>query len=114
MLPNACYLRAHRRRLGLTQRELATLLGFSHEWNVCRYEQDIRTPDLEIACACQVIFDVPVGELFPGIYASVEDRVIKRAEELVASLKAGKPGPRRDHKLQSLSALLEHRASTRF
>lgn len=113
MSPIACYLKTHRRRLGLTQRELAALLGFSHEWNVCRYEQHTRTPDLEIACACQIIFGVPVEELFPGIYASVEDQVIRRAEELVVVLGARKSSPRRDHKIRSLNTLLTRRPSAR-
>jgi transcriptional regulator with XRE-family HTH domain len=85
-LPN--HLRAYRRRDGLTQGQLSFLLGAYDAATVSRYERYVRQPDLETALACQAIFDVPAEEIFPGVHASVEARVRKRASLLLDRLAA--------------------------
>lgn len=80
-LPN--YLRAHRKRLGLTQNEVAHLLGAAGAAKMCRYEKFARTPTLETALACEVIFKKPVRELFAGLYQKTERKVAARAASLL-------------------------------
>lgn len=73
-----CYLRTHRRLWGLTQKELASLLGLTSGSQVSRLEKCKRAPTLKAAIACQVIFGIPPAALFPRLYAEVEEQVMTR------------------------------------
>jgi transcriptional regulator with XRE-family HTH domain len=77
-LPN--YLRSQRKRLALSQSEMAFLLGTQSETKVCRYERFIREPSLEAALAYEVIFQRPIKELFAGRYREIERQVAARAK----------------------------------
>ena len=82
LLPN--YLRANRKRLALSQDEVAFLLGNRSGGKVCRYERFVRHPSLETALAYEAIFKRSVSELFPGLYQNVEHQVAERAKVLAA------------------------------
>jgi len=82
-LPN--YLRTHRKRLTLSQEEVALLLGIGgmdKGIKVCRDENCVREPSLQIGLAYEVIYGKPVRELFRGIYEQVERKVAERAKVL--------------------------------
>src|ERR1039457_6727515 len=81
-LPN--YLRANRKRLALSQDEVAFLLGTQNGAKVCRYERFVREPSLATALAYEAIFKRLVSELFPGLYQKVEQEVAARAKPLAA------------------------------
>ncbi len=98
------YLRTHRKRTGLTQDELALLLGCKSGTKVSRYERLTREPNLETAFACQAIFGVPAHELFPGIYQNVEQIIKKRAEQLKEKL--GGTNAAVKYKRQALNAII--------
>ena len=83
-LPN--YLRLHRKRLGLSQKEVAFLLGGYDVSKPCRYEHFSRIPSLRTALALAAIFRVSVHELFPGVYEKVEKVVFRQAQRLEARL----------------------------
>lgn len=72
-----CYLRTHRKIWGLTQEELASLIGFGSATQISRIENGKRAPRVESALACQVIFGIPPKEMFPHAYALVEERVMR-------------------------------------
>ena len=74
-----CYLKPYRRRWGLTQKELAILLGFQTGAVVSRLERVLRHPTLETAYAVEIILGTPPAELFPGLYGRVRKQVIARA-----------------------------------
>ena len=100
------YLRTHRKRKCLSQEELAYLLGFSSPAKVSRHEMLRRHPDLQTAFGCQVLFDAPAHEVFPGFYAKVEQTVIIRAQSLHEKLESGFKSARTMHKIEFLNALL--------
>jgi transcriptional regulator with XRE-family HTH domain len=77
-----CYLHTHRRQWGVTQEELAFLFGSKSASVVSRLERREHNPSLKAAFACQVIFGIASDELFPKLYAEVEDAVMRRAHEL--------------------------------
>jgi transcriptional regulator with XRE-family HTH domain len=83
-LPN--YLRAQRKRAGLSQKEVAFLLGCRCGAKVSRYERFKREPTLRAAIACAVVFHVPVRELFAGIYDDVARVTERRSRELARRL----------------------------
>jgi len=101
------YLRTYRKRAGLTQDELALLLGCTSGTKVSRYERLTREPNLETAFACQAIFGVPAHELFPSIYQNVEQIIKKRAELLKERLSGTNAAVK--YKLQVLNAIASPR-----
>lgn len=86
------YLRTYRKKSGLTQREVAFLLGCQNGAQVSRYEKRRRLPPLQTALACEAVFGVPVAELFAGVRDVVAKNVGKRLHELRSKLenKTGK------------------------
>lgn len=98
------YVRRHRLRAALTQREMAHLLGCQSPATVCQYEAEKREPDLRTALAYQVAFGVPVEKLFPGIHREVEQDVLKRADRLSKQL--DKDRPALAHKREALRSIL--------
>jgi transcriptional regulator with XRE-family HTH domain len=76
-LRRRCYLRTLRRNWGLTQKELAQLIGTIRAAQVSRYENSKRAPRLEVALACQAIFGVPPATMFPDAYALAEEEVMR-------------------------------------
>src|ERR1700682_4906967 len=85
------YLRAYRRKSGLTQGEVGFLMGRKNGAQVSRYEKRHRLPPLETALACEEIFGVPVGELFAGVRQAVGRDILKRRLELRAKLQTKTP-----------------------
>ena len=78
------YLRSHRKQSGLSQDEVAFLLGVGNGSLFSRYEKRRRVPPLETALACEAVFGVPVAELFAGIRERAERDVAERRIELKA------------------------------
>jgi transcriptional regulator with XRE-family HTH domain len=62
------HLRANRKRLALSQDEVAFLLGAVDGAQVSKYEHFTRIPTLETALACEVIMKRSASELFGGMY----------------------------------------------
>lgn len=87
-LPN--YLRANRKRLALSQADVAFLLGTQSGAKVCRYERFVREPSLQTALAYEVIFKRSVSELFSGLYQKVERQIAKRARALADKARSEK------------------------
>ena len=102
-LPN--YLRANRKRLALSQDEVAFLLGTQSGAKVCRYERFVREPSLETALAYEVIFKRSVSELFPGLYQKVELQVAARVKALAARTDRGKSNGQAVRKREALADL---------
>jgi transcriptional regulator with XRE-family HTH domain len=80
------YLRMYRKRSGLTQRDVAFLLGCQNGAQVSRYEKRKRVPPLQTALACEAVFGVPVAELFAGMRESVEKEIRRRFVAIQARL----------------------------
>jgi len=73
-----CYLRTHRRVWGLTQPELASLLGLGSASYLSRIEHGKYAPKIEVAIACQVLFGITPSAMFPHVYFSVEEDVVRK------------------------------------
>src|ERR1039457_593139 len=85
LLPLTNYLRTYRKRLAMTQEEMASLLGVKGEdrgVKVCRDERFAREPSLAMALAYEVIYQRSVRELFAGVYEQIEREVAARASSL--------------------------------
>ena len=80
------YLRRHRRRSSLSQRELGHVLGYGNEGCISRHESFRILPSLEIAIGYEVVFRVPVSELFAGLRDEVTEDVEARLAQLEQTL----------------------------
>ncbi len=99
-LPN--YLRASRKQAGLSQDDLAFLLGCETGTKVSRYELFRRQPGLSTVFALEAIFQKPARELFAGMYEDAEQQTADRARRLIQRLNKH----RDDAQLQRKLALL--------
>ncbi len=77
-LPNNLWLA--RKRLGLSQKWVAALLGRRSVSAISEYERGVKTPPLPIALKLQLIYRTPLAELFPTLQslASVEVATIRQ------------------------------------
>ena len=103
------YLRTYRKRAGLTQEDVAFLLGGEVGTTVGRHERSGREPSLETAIRYEAILGTAVRELFAGVYAEVETEVRARAEELLSRLQGSGHGldSTRGETLAALAGLQE-------
>jgi transcriptional regulator with XRE-family HTH domain len=72
------YLRSYRLRWGLSQGDLAYLIGWSRPEVISRVERKKRVPTLKLVIGCFILFGTPAAELFPDISANIEDEVMAR------------------------------------
>src|SRR5437867_9936650 len=105
------YLRTHRKRVGLSQDDVAFLLGCRSGAKVSRYERLARRPSLETAFAYEAVFGVPARELFAGVYEKVEEEIRKRARVLAGKLKAAQPDRTIRRKMEALQAMTAARVT---
>ena len=102
-LPN--YLRASRKQAGLSQDDLAFLLGCGSGTKVSRYELFRRQPGLPTVFALEAIFGKPARELFAGMYEDAEQQTAERARQLIRRLKEHRVGPQLRRKLALLQTV---------
>lgn len=80
------YLRRDRRAWGLSQSELARLLGFTSRSLVSKLERGERAPSVEALLAAMVLFGATAPELFPQFYSHIKERLMRDAAALFAKL----------------------------
>jgi len=90
-------LRSLRRRAGLSQSDLAELLGYLRKGDISKHERGAITPSLLVAFSYEVIFHVPASELFPGIYKTVERRLEERLLQIEQELHQSSAKGRKAH-----------------
>lgn len=69
------HLRRHRKRAGLSQREIGALLGYKSQWQISRHERSETIPPLLTALAYQVIFQIPVSVIFSPMHGAVLETI---------------------------------------
>jgi transcriptional regulator with XRE-family HTH domain len=82
------FVRAHRRRCGFSQAELALLLGVASSTTVSRIERSVRTPTATVMVACCILFGLPAPELFTSLHDEIEEVVGIAAKDLYDGLEA--------------------------
>lgn len=105
--PLASYLRSHRLKACMSQREVAELVGFIAHHQVSNHEQLTTIPTLFVALSYQVIFAVPVAELFPGLFETIrhniEGRLMTMEKALQDSIAKGRKAETVARKLEWLA-----------
>lgn len=82
----ANYLRTHRKKAGLSQIEIARLLGYENQGAVCHHERFQSMPSLLTALSYEIVFQAPISELFAGLRDSAEQLVEDRISQLASEL----------------------------
>lgn len=100
------YLKTYRKSMGLSQTEVARLLGCSSGAKVSRYERFIRQPSLETVFAFEVVFGAPGRELFAGMFERVWRKTIRRSRAMVIRLSKSSMDQRTVYKLKALRAII--------
>ena len=104
-------MRVLRRRLGLTQKELAYLVGYESDTQISHIENGSRTPQLAEVLVIELVFGIPAVTIFPEVRFAVSSRVRRRVTHVLNSLERSGAAPRR---LSYKAAQLERvRASLR-
>src|ERR1700709_382296 len=99
LMPYPCRLRPYRKAAPLSQRDLGLLLGLASQSSVSEYEAALKRPNLATAVACEILFGVPIKDLFPALYEEVRQDLVARAKEV--------PRPKSEKPLAALTALLD-------
>jgi transcriptional regulator with XRE-family HTH domain len=101
------YLRARRKKAGLSQRELGRLLGYAGEGAVSRHEQSKTVPPLSIAITYEIIFQNHVSELYPAVTEkmkmTIEQRLLDFEKEMQGKAAKSSHAIHIDQKLAWLS-----------
>lgn len=102
-------LQRYRKRNGLTQEEMAFLLGCKSPAQVSQYERLRRQPSGETMLRCQAIFGEPVDKLFPVLSEQVEEETKTRARELRDRICQGGRSASAKRKLEFLKDIMDRR-----
>lgn len=103
-LPN--YLRSFRKRTGLSQPDIAYLLGGHDGGPVSRYENFHITPSLKAALAFVILFRATEQELFKGDYQKIERTIFVRAKRLHDRIAKEPPTSLTARKLTALKEII--------
>jgi transcriptional regulator with XRE-family HTH domain len=109
------FVRAHRRRCGFSQAELALLLGVASSTTVSRIERSVRTPTATVMVACCILFGLSAPELFTSLHDEMEEVVATAAKNLRDELegKTDKLSVRKREHLEELLSRLVSRNRSR-
>jgi transcriptional regulator with XRE-family HTH domain len=107
------YLRSYRLRWGLSQGELANLLGWTGAEVVSRIEKKQRPPTLKLVIACFILFGAPAAELFPDISASIDTDVMARVWEMYEKIQ-GNPSRKTKVKIELLEGAIRRAEQRKY
>ncbi len=99
------YLLAYRKTAGLSQDDVAYLLGSRSGTKIARYERRSRVPLLDTALAYEAVFGTPVRTLFAGRSHNIERKVGRRVKDLLRKVERGKHDRLTGRKLEMLRAI---------
>lgn len=88
-----CYLRTYRIKTGLTQRDVAMLLGLETGSTISRTEKDHGIPSVLILLGYYVLFEAQPNDLVPGIIRDIKKVVCVRAPTLAGQLRKRQATP---------------------
>jgi len=97
-------MKMHRRRWALSQRELSHLLLGISPSALARYEAGACVPPFKVVVALGIVFGSSAVELYPRLFAEVEDSVMQQAASFSIILE-NSTGTRAEIKRELLAAI---------
>lgn len=98
------YLRTHRRRLALSQHEVALLLGLRDKGTIHRHENAGQEPGLQSVVAYEIIYGQPIRDLFLGQYERQRKEIRHR---LLRLNEASAARPQKGYRQKALSRIAQ-------
>ena len=112
--PLVNYVRVHRTTAGLSQREVGLVLGYDDHEAVAQHERFRSLPPLLIALGYEVMFQVPVSEIFAGLRHVMKQNIEERLTDFETELRNREvQGFRRKAQERKLQWLEDRRAETK-
>lgn len=74
-------LRLYRKKQGLSQKQVAYLMGFKATTSISRYEHGTKQPSLDNALKLEIIYYTPVAFLFDALHRELKQEIQRRREE---------------------------------
>ena len=71
-------LKFYRKRIGLTQFEVAEALGFHHEGRIGKWEKGLSLPSTVNLLKLSVLYEASLTELFPNEYRELQKEISKK------------------------------------
>lgn len=99
------YIEMHRKRHGLSQEEFALLVDIEQRGTISQFETGLRHPNLPTLIAMEIVFGVPVQDIFRGVGERVKAGVERRAKGLLESI-GDQPSPEMIAKYELLARLV--------
>ena len=72
----------YRKRMGFTQKQVASLLGHRDTSMVSHYERGRSLPPLMVALGLEIVFRIPVAFLFPAVYDELRRQIRSKEKSL--------------------------------
>lgn len=98
------YIAQRRKGSGLSQYELAALLGISQS-SISRYEQGERTPPLSVGLGLYIVFGIKPNKCYPDLYGNLLDHAVAVGLR-IDTLLEGKTDPVSRQKRRTLAAMI--------
>ena len=76
------FIRLYRKKQGLTQKELASLLGFKSSSSISNYERGKKMPGLEVLLKLEIACRTPGAFLYRTHYLKLKKELRQKEEEL--------------------------------
>lgn len=74
-------LRLYRKKNGLQQKEVASLMGFKTTTSISHYERGSKFPSLRNALRLEIVYHTPVAFLFRELYEDLKKEIQVRREK---------------------------------
>jgi transcriptional regulator with XRE-family HTH domain len=78
-IPNRLW--RQRRRAGLSQQQVAELVGYHTSGEISRFEHGERLPSLVMALKLEIVYHTPVAFLFPDLYLRLREGIRAKQTE---------------------------------
>jgi transcriptional regulator with XRE-family HTH domain len=87
------YLRTYRKKLGLSQRQVAAIVGFKSSAKICDLELGVMMPTTRDCVAFGVLYKRSFRELWPMLNLEIEAEIDHRIRRLIGELEKDGSGP---------------------
>src|SRR5438132_4948129 len=76
----------YRKRMELSQKQVAAILGLKNIAILSHYERGTTRPSLKRALGLEIVYRVPVAFLFPELYEEIREEVREKEDHMGRSL----------------------------
>jgi transcriptional regulator with XRE-family HTH domain len=78
----------YRKRMELSQKQVAAILGLKNIAILSHYERGTSRPSLQRALGLEIVYRVPVAFLFPELYEEIREEVRAKESRMARPLNA--------------------------